>query len=599
MLIPRRLKKRITQGVALPILLLLLFLGSFLFLQTHHSRSIKRAEFSAQIHLGSLKNSGFSSRKHPVVTLYEEAADKYQRLISSQSATLDQAIAKYKRKFNRSPPKGFDLWFQAAKKEELTIIDDYDIITKSTDPYWNVPPAVLRHNIERVNTDRQWIKDVTIIKGRPDYTPPGEVPFAFFETLPGQLEPYTSVLSHIETLHLLTNDFAHHDLPRVIQPYNTPALTATAEDRGFKWESNFSVEKQPGDVFHWINLQDQFTWDILKLACPPGSPIWAADPSPFQPKVPRILTDIGVAESKELCLHPRYRFQHGIWSPNDHKLTFEPVPILSGAKTSLHSDILIPSVYYGWSYDDQEITNWRDKINALYWAGSTTGAHLFEPLDWHSVPAHRHRFVEFVNDLFEGDSAPDNYSRPITLLDQPVKRRGSWQTRETTISEQIEAGLYNVRFTADPQCLDQPTCSRQRAYFHIGGYEYSPEHLKHRFLFDIDGNGLSGRFYRLLRSNATVFKVTLFQEWHDDFLIPWYHYVPVSVGMEELPELMRFFAQTEEGSDIAEKIAINALHFEATALGTKNSGAGWARMLLELHRLLGDGRDDGKLDIFQ
>lgn len=607
----RALNKPPAQG-AVALVLLVVF-ASFLFLRRSDTRFIARAEPPTQIHFGSLDKSsssfwsGSAPQKHPVVSLYEEAAKKYEHLISSQSKTLDQAVAKYKQKFNRPPPKGFDLWFQAAKKDELVIVDDYDTITKSTEPYWHVPPAILRRNVARANTNKEWIKDLTITKGRPGSTWPNEVPWYLFEDLPIQLEPYTSALSHIEKLHVLTNKFDYVDLPRVMLPYGTPAWTASPQDKKFKWESDLLVGKEPGNVFHWIDLQDQFTWDILKFACPPGSPIWAADQTPFEPKVPRFLTN--VAQSKEICLHPHYRFQHGIWSPNDHKLTMEPILVLSGAKTSLNSDILIPSLYYGFYHTEQNTTSWRDKINDLYWAGSTTGVHLFEPLDWHSVPSQRHRFVEFVNDMVEDDSSDGSghvsrYSTPITLLEQAVdprtnRPRGPWRPRETTMSEQTQAGLYNVRFTADPQCLDEATCARQKAHFNISGWwEHGAEHMNHRFLFDIDGNGFSGRFYKLLASNATVFKVTLFQEWHDDILIPWYHYVPVSVGMEELPELMRFFAQTEEGSNLAEKIAANAIEFEAMALGRKTSGAGWARMLLELNRLLGDGRDEGKLDIF-
>jgi hypothetical protein len=44
-----------------------------------------------------------------------------------------------------------------------------------------------------------------------------------------------------------------------------------------------------------------------------------------------------------------------------------------------------------------------------------------------------------------------------------------------------------------------------------------------------NGNGLSGHFYRLLRSKSAVLKQTIYKEWHDDWLIPLVRYIPVNI----------------------------------------------------------------------
>ena len=80
----------------------------------------------------------------------------------------------------------------------------------------------------------------------------------------------------------------------------------------------------------------------------------------------------------------------------------------------------------------------------------------------------------------------------------------------------------------------------------------------HKFVLDLDGNSFSGRYYRLLQSKSLVLKQTLFEEWHDDRVFPWVHFVPVSTGFEELPELMRFLATTERGGEIAAQIAADS-----------------------------------------
>jgi hypothetical protein len=38
---------------------------------------------------------------------------------------------------------------------------------------------------------------------------------------------------------------------------------------------------------------------------------------------------------------------------------------------------------------------------------------------------------------------------------------------------------------------------------------------------DVDGNGWSGRFHRLMSMKACVLKSTLFPEWYGDRIQPW------------------------------------------------------------------------------
>lgn len=44
-------------------------------------------------------------------------------------------------------------------------------------------------------------------------------------------------------------------------------------------------------------------------------------------------------------------------------------------------------------------------------------------------------------------------------------------------------------------------------------------------MLDVDGNGWSSRFHRLLASGSVTVKSTLYDEWNSDWLIPWYHYI--------------------------------------------------------------------------
>ena len=85
------------------------------------------------------------------------------------------------------------------------------------------------------------------------------------------------------------------------------------------------------------------------------------------------------------------------------------------------------------------------------------------------------------------------------------------------------------------------------------GWCFRPSY-DHKYVLDMDGNGFSGRYYRILRSRSAVIKQTLLKEWHDDWLVPWYHFIPLSMRGNEVWEMMRFF-NTEKGDRIGATIA--------------------------------------------
>lgn len=111
------------------------------------------------------------------------------------------------------------------------------------------------------------------------------------------------------------------------------------------------------------------------------------------------------------------------------------------------------------------------------------------------------------------------------------------------------------------------------------------EAFKSQLVFDLDGNGISGRYYRLLASNSVPLKQTILREWHDDRLIPWAHYVPVSLGMEELPELVRYLTSTDQGQETAKAIAELGKTWSSKALREIDFTIYLYRLLLELARV--------------
>jgi len=48
---------------------------------------------------------------HPIYELIARAEKEWEGKLSRSSKTLQEAVKEYKRRYNRAPPKGFDLWY--------------------------------------------------------------------------------------------------------------------------------------------------------------------------------------------------------------------------------------------------------------------------------------------------------------------------------------------------------------------------------------------------------------------------------------------------------------------------------------------------------
>ncbi|VTT56011.1 unnamed protein product [Fusarium fujikuroi] len=148
----------------------------------------------------------------------------------------------------------------------------------------------------------------------------------------------------------------------------------------------------------------------------------------------------------------------------------------------------------------------------------------------------------------------------------------------------LNGRLFDVTFTRIFQC-QRKACGDQDAYFDTKSWVDKDEALKSTLAFDIDGNGISGRYYKLLASMSVPIKQTLFLEWHDDRLIPWLHYVPVSQSMEELPELVFYLTSNPSGKEVARQIARQGRQWHTRAFREVDMGLYVYRLLLEMARL--------------
>lgn len=103
--------------------------------------------------LSSSLNSALSSDAtyHPIPSLMAEAESNYRRLITRQSDSLTAAVAEYRRRYKRDPPKGFDDWFAFAKENDVKIIDEYDAMVKDFAPFWDLSGEEIRRRALQVS----------------------------------------------------------------------------------------------------------------------------------------------------------------------------------------------------------------------------------------------------------------------------------------------------------------------------------------------------------------------------------------------------------------------------------------------------------------
>ena len=154
----------------------------------------------------------------------------------------------------------------------------------------------------------------------------------------------------------------------------------------------------------------------------------------------------------------------------------------------------------------------------------------------------------------------------------------AWASKE--VSRRDYRDLFDVKFTYVGQC-DPDDCAAQQEYFDVADHAGQQDAWAYKYLVDIDGNAFSGRFYAFLKSNSLVAKIALFREWHDEWLKPWVHYVPLGLRGDEYVETARYFASEEGGKRMAPRIAQQGKAWAQKVLRKEDFEVWFFRLLLE------------------
>ncbi len=99
---------------------------------------------SSQLTLSSSTRLAGNVAEHPIPRLMADAERRYRALLSRQSRSLRGAVAEYKRRYGRSPPKGFDAWWRFVQENKVKIVDEYDGLVNDLEPFWEMTSAEFR-----------------------------------------------------------------------------------------------------------------------------------------------------------------------------------------------------------------------------------------------------------------------------------------------------------------------------------------------------------------------------------------------------------------------------------------------------------------------
>ncbi|KAF3926605.1 hypothetical protein AA313_de0207231 [Arthrobotrys entomopaga] len=460
----------------------------------------------------------------PIEQLFINSYNSYRQFLNRQSKTLGEAIVNYQVRYNRDPPPGFDEWFAFAKERNVTVIDDYDRIEDSLEVYRLLPPEELER---RMDILREYDTSNRI----------GEV-----EIKNGKVRVRGGDSWHLVQFHEYSSKLP--DLKFFLNGWDEPFVFATANET----EAPVDYWKAAGEVW-WGRLMEKCKSDEkfrAKRRTSYGIIEW---PGKVKGAERYINTIDEAKEALDLCNHPESEGTHGFFNgPTSLTATNLLVPIASVARIEGFKDMLLPSgnLLHSNFLENPGVRDWDFKEKKLFWRGSPTGGFLNGE---NVFKSHRIRLAVMARKFAD-------------LIDAKVTGYFE-QPNDST----MQALIALRRFFPPPERAEKS------------------EENKFGYLMDMDGNGQSGRYYRLLRSKAVVFKVTTFQEWHDDRLFPWVHYVPIRLGMPELVDVIKWMSKTERGLEISRRIAHESDWWARTALRQEDAAAYAYRLLLEYAEL--------------
>ncbi|KDR66413.1 hypothetical protein GALMADRAFT_259158 [Galerina marginata CBS 339.88] len=565
-------------------------------------------------------------REHPIPGLMEEAEAKYRKKLGGQSKTLKAAVAEYRRRYRRAPPKGFDDWWKFAQKHDVKMVDEYDGLIEDLKPFWELSGQEIRRRAAQVGE----LPSINLVRIRD-----GEA--AVINLNPGFLD--TEVGARARGFSTMITKFVQH-LPDMDFPINTKAegrVLVPWEHRAYPnstlQDSSKGVEAMLGGPFRPDWDEDGNIWDAWRRTCSldtsarrlfsslrPSASAQARNRLGSKETSPGSDFDFSkiTASSDDYCNTPHAHYNQGHFFTDWRSI---PVlyPVFSPAKAKGFMDIRIPSHYYygstkrytyGWDSINLELVDvdpmevpWEEKIDKIFWRGATTGggSHPFG----FAPQYQRHRFLRMASDT-------SNATRVVTFADPPTSG-AHWAAAAVpvkTLNEEVmDAAFVKI---VSPGSYPGGQAALE-AVHRFGDTVPLGRHWAYKYLIDMDGMSYSGRFMSFLASDSVPIKATVYDEFYTDWIQPWVHFIPLSSSYKEIYNIHAYFSgatqatleianstsailppeqrRSVEGDKRLRRIARAGKRWKQTIGRTVDMEAYVYRLCLEWARLWADDRD--------
>jgi len=527
-----------------------------------------------------------SKHQYPILQLIHNASQAWEAKLARQSQSLPQAIKEYKKRYNRPPPTGFKEWFLWAQENDVKLVDEYDRINELIEPFWALPPHVLRNRTEQEGKNEAFstfvVKNGTVKAIGPKKDAPRTI---------DQLKLLEVIVPHLPDVNVT---MSHHDGPSVFMDWTTKQRHLDHARAG---------KILPPELIDKVE-DDASLWGFVG-ACAPDSPMrmlanGLAQDLNVQNAGPGGYIGLDHAKTMDLCEHPEWQEFHGFtaWAgPRPLPLR----PIFSFAHSpGFVSDILHAPLeqFEDSSKNAEHVKGWEEKTESsrLLWRGQTTGVWFDRQTNWrksHRVRLHRLGVApahQYGHDLKRRLRTPGLRAPPSLNLSSYLSSLNNHDDLPVVVVEkeyslaQLSQRYLSASFVGNlVQCtVEDSSCEAISKEIEFGEPVDWPFQNNFKYVLDVDGNSWSGRFRRLLKSNSVVFKSTIWPEWYRDQIQPWYHYVPVRIDYAELFDLMSFFTGGPESADEARAAgtdgeeALVSPGFDLLAKRIAAQGSAWA-----------------------
>ncbi|KAI9811365.1 MAG: hypothetical protein M1827_005525 [Pycnora praestabilis] len=569
---------------------------------------------------------------HPIDLLVDDAKALHKHWIAqaTTSRNLGEAIYEYRRRYKRHPPPGFEDWYSFATSHSSSVIDDFDRLNDDILPFWSVSPGLLRSRTwEMISNPWNEISGISIRDGKAEISP------NVLPTHRWMLDGASTIINQFaKWLPDMDLAFNLNDECRVAVPWEEiETMRVEGQKAGALNEARideWTIDRAsawtliPQDPISDTDFEDHsFTntfYEYGSVGCPPQSKarkerIWntrnlctsCASPHSFE----QFLQNWTLAA--DICHQPDMANLHGLYlSPAAFKTTHNLMPVFSQSKAHGYNDILYPSP---WNYMDKvrydpspgyPDTAFKDKTNTLFWRGATSEGVSAEGT-WKGMT--RQRLVHLANNLTSTEIIP------ILLPTTPSPDSSSQQQQQQYTYRPLPGStIRSLLNITDIGIVDKIArcgsrdCPNQEAELGLVGSSDFQDHWRHKYLFDLDGAGFSGRFLPFLQSRSLPFKTALFREWYDDRLMAWLHFVPQDLRLHGVHSTLAYFAGVDaktfgvqdarEGQRVGEHeregewIAEEGRRWAGKVLRKEDMEIYFFRLLLEWGRLTDDKRDE-------